>query len=241
MAGWGVKVEGLAGVQSALRQIGHNHVPAATVMALNNTAYDALGAVKDGMKLAFDRPTPFALNAFMVWRATPQRMVAEVKERPSVGPRHFLKVQQSGGVRPNTALEKLMQARVPSASYIAAITPAVGARRDGFGNWSSGERNQVLSALGAQRDRLANATPVSKARGRRTGRADYFVPKEGSSLSPGVYRREGRNPVKVINFTSTMPAYEKRIDFTEIVRDTAARVYETHFATRLGALINPYH
>lgn len=240
MAGWGVKVEGLAGVQSALRQIGHNHVPAATAMALNYTAYDAHDAIKDAMRFTFDRPTPFALNAFVVMRATPQRLVAEVKEKPSAGRRHFLKVQESGGVRPNTALEKLMQSRVATASYIAAVTPAAGARLDAYGNWSPGERNQVLSAIGAQRDRLANATPVSKARGRRRGRADYFVPKEGSKLSPGVYRREGRDPVMVLNFTKSMPTYEKRIDYTAIVKGMFEAVYEAHFAYRLDTLINPY-
>ncbi len=226
-------------VKQALNDLAKNHVPEASFRALNDTAYDALDGVKAEMRSVFDRPTPFALNAFMVWRANMQTQRAEVKERPSVGPRHFLKVQQSGGVRPNTALEKLIRSKVGNTSHIAAITPGPAAKLDAFGNWASGERNQALSGIKAQRDATSNTTKASRALSKNKGRASYFVPGPEAKLSPGIYRRQGSRgtPEKVANFTSNMPSYSKRIDYRDVVAKVAEDIYERHFAHRLKLLL----
>ena len=214
------------------------HLPAATYRAINDTAYDAIDAVKDHMKMVFDRPTPFALRFLNVKRATLSNPEAIIHERPDVGPRHFLKVQGAGGVRPNSALEKLLQVKVATASYIAAIAPGGSARLDQYGNWSAGERTQALSAIKAQRDVTRNTTERSKKLARNKGRAAYFVPQDGSKLGSGIYRRNGSRgkPEPVLNFLSARPTYQKRIDYREIVEGTVAAVYEEHFAFRLSLL-----
>ncbi|SDX92106.1 hypothetical protein SAMN04488238_14316, partial [Roseicitreum antarcticum] len=51
-------------------------LPQIEVWALNWTADDALAAVQDKMKVEFDRPTRWTLNAFQVWRATKSKRVA---------------------------------------------------------------------------------------------------------------------------------------------------------------------
>jgi len=187
-------------------------LPFAAANALNDTAADVLAHMQDRMKVVFDRPTRFTLNAFMVWRATKSRLEAQVKERPSMGRRHYLKVQESGGPRPATGLEGLLTTRLAYQGFIAAVTPAGGARLDAFGNWSVGERNQALSALGAQRDARSNTTEASRKR--KPGRATYFVPRNGG-LSPGVYKRSGpkAEPVKVLNFVERVPVYSERLGF----------------------------
>lgn len=219
-------------VTLALRRLSNEQLPAVTVSALNNTAFDALDAAKQEMERVFDRPTRWTLNALMVWRATVDKPQAEVRERPSVSKRHYLKVQAAGGERPQTGVERLLKATVSEAAFHAAVTPARGARLDGHGNWSPGQRNQLLSALGAQRDRAANTTAVSKRRNKGK-RATFFVPDAKSRLSPGVYARVGKNVDKVVNFTRTAPVYDQRIDYHAVIERKAEEVFEDHFARRL--------
>lgn len=215
-------------------QFMQRQLPQIEVWALNWTADDALKAVQDRMQVVFDRPTRWTLNAFQVWRATKADRVAMVQERPSVGRRHYLKVQNQGGGRPQTALERLMEARVVSAGILQAVIPTDGARLNAFGNWSQGERNQILSEIGAQRQDMrrgasANATEASTARARRRGRAKYFTPANGG-LSPGVWKRTAdKNLTKVATFTAKVPMYRPRLDF----EDTVAKAYRDRLEPNL--------
>lgn len=222
-------------VSKALSEFARSQVPYATMLALNETANDGLVALQEEMQQSFDRPTRWTLNAFMVWRADKTSLRAEVRERPSVGRRHYLKVQGQGGTRPSTGLERLLQAKVATEANIVSATPARAAQLDAHGNWSSGERNRALSAIKAQRDAAANTTASSKTRSRAKGRAAYFVPKPGSKLSPGIYRREqgSRSMVKVLHFNNSAANYRKRIDWRDVVDAKAVEVYEGHFARAL--------
>jgi hypothetical protein len=207
-----------------LNDVQRRQVPQATVWALNDAATDVLDHMQTRMDSVFDRPTRFARNAFMVWRANKSTLTAEVKERPSVGARHFLKVQEQGGARSNTGLEKLMQSRVSFGGDIQAVVPASGAKLNAFGNWSPGERNRVLSAIQSQRETSTNTTKDSGKR--HSKRAGYFVPRAGSKLSPGVWKRQGKKSLtKVLHFTTAMPTYRKRLGFY----DGAEEVFETKF------------
>ena len=192
----------------AFAKFTHSVVPEVTAMALNDTAYDGLDAVKKEMTDKFDSPTRWTLNAWMVWRADAKTLRAEVKPRPSMGRRHYLKVQVAGGVRPHTGVEGALRGRLKYAGNIASVTPAKGARLDASGNWSSGQRNQVLSGVQAQRDATSNTTKGSRTRAKK--RAQYFVPKPGSGLSPGVWQRDGDTLSKVLHFTQSASSYGDR-------------------------------
>jgi hypothetical protein len=218
-----------ASLLRGLNDLDNRHLPQIKVWALNWTADDALKAVQDRMKVVFDRPTRFTLNAFQVWRATKATMEAAVQERPSVGARHYLKIQERGGPRPQTALERLRSEKVATARIIQAVIPVQGrfggAKLDAHGNWSVGERNRVLSQLGAQRDSAANETARSRAR--NPGRARYFVPRQG--LPHGVWRRDkpGDAPVMVASFTKAVPKYEGQLGFEgEVTRVYHERIGE---------------
>lgn len=220
-------------VTLALKRISNEKMPKVAVRSLNATAYDAFGEVQDEMLRVFDRPTRWTLNALMVWRATLDKPQAEVRERPSVSDRHYLKVQGTGGERPQTGVEGLLKARIPDAAFHAAVTPAQGAKRDSHGNWSPGQRNQMLSGLGAQRDKLSNTTERSRRRNKK--RATFFATDGKSTLSPGVYARTGDKIEKIVHFTKTQPKYKKRIDYREVVERKAAEVFPGHFARELRA------
>lgn len=224
----------IAAVSKALREVTSSQLPFAMSRAMNDTAYDGLAAMQDEERAVFDRPTPWALNAFMVWRADKRTLQASIRERPSVGRRHFLKVQNTGGARPQTGLEGLLSAKVAITGPFAAAVPTGAARRDAYGNWSAGERNQVLSGIKAQRDVRSNSTAASSKRSRAKGRAQYFVPRPGAGLSPGIYRREGRKAVKIVNFTASMPSYSRRINFEMTALDRAGQVFANHFRRRMA-------
>jgi hypothetical protein len=212
-----------------LNDVARRQLAQATVWALNDTAGDVLDHMQTRMGAVFDRPTRFALNAFMVWRATKSTLTAEVRERPSVGARHFLKVQEAGGARPQTGLERLMTSRLAYGGQINGVVPAAGAKLNAFGNWSPGQRNQVLSAVQAQGDSRSNTTAASRKRAK--GRASYFVPREGSRLSPGVWKRDGRKRLtKVLHFTTAMPVYRERLGFYDGAQD----VFDTRFPDHLA-------
>lgn len=221
--------------RTAFQALVNSEIPAITAMALNDSAYDGLDAVRDEMTQNFNSPTRWTLNAFMVWRADARTLRAEVKERPSVGSRHYLKVQMAGGARPRTGVEGALISRLRYGGHITAVTPASGAKLDASGNWSSGQRNQLMSGIKAQRDTLTNTT--ARSRKRNPKRAQYFVPKPGSKLSPGVWQRDGDKVTKILHFTQSRPNYAKRVDFYKAVEVKAGLVYERHFARRLAAAV----
>lgn len=190
--------------------------------AINDTATEVLEHLQDRMDLIFDRPTRYTKNALTVRGSSPRTLEAIVQERPSVGAKHFLKVQQTGGERPKTGIEKLLKATVDYAGDLAAVIPAGGAKLDAFGNWSRGERNQVMSQLKAGREVgfNSNETDASKKRSRARKRARYFVPKRSSGLTPGVYKRTATGDLsKILHFTTAMPTYEPRLNFFVAAED----------------------
>ncbi|WP_406870461.1 hypothetical protein ABEB22_12615 [Thioclava sp. 'Guangxiensis'] len=212
-------------LERGLLSVEKEQVPYATMLALNETASDVLKHVQDRMDVVFDRPTKFTKNAFQVWRATKSNLSAAVQERPSVGSRHYLKRQETGGARGQTGVEKLLAGRLAYDGLIAAVLPASGAKLDSYGNWSRGERNQVLSQLMAQRDSRSNQTDRSRKR-KGSKRASYFVPKNGG-LSPGVWRRDRSGEIApVLTFVDAMPHYDKRLGFY----DGAQEVFDARFA-----------
>lgn len=216
-------------VQKALGRLVTDQVPQATAWALNATAYDGFDHLQKTMGEVFDRPTRWTLNAFHVWRADKRTLRAMVTERPSVGKRHYLKVLGTGGPRPQKGFEKLIAAR--TGMNVGAAIPAKAARLDEHGNWSSGQRNQVMSALGAGRDVGFTSNQTARSRARNKKRAQYFVPRAGSNLTPGVYKREpGSDEMEmVLLFTSGAANYSKMIDYHDVIMTKAAQVYQDHF------------
>ncbi|WP_127109913.1 hypothetical protein [Pararhodobacter zhoushanensis] len=202
--------------------------------ALNWTADEAVDALKHRMSVVFDRPTKAIAGvagnpktgAFYVWRARKSTREAVIEERGALKKKHFLKVQNQGGPRPQTALEKLVEARVVSAQILRAVVPASGAKLNSYGNWSPGERNQALSEIGAQRQDMrrgatANATAQSIARARKRGRASYFVPTNGG-LSPGIWKRTRKGDLsKVAHFVDHAPRYTPLLNFEGVI----SRIY----------------
>lgn len=227
-----------AALHADLDRLAKRQIPQAVVWALNDTAKDVLAHVQKQMEVVFDRPTRFTKNAFQVGPyANKSKPEAIVQERPSVGARHYLKVQEAGGHRPQTGFEARLAEQLAYRGVIRSILPATGdsfnaAKLDGFGNWSKGERNRLLSGLGAQSDAKANETETSRKRAKRT--AKYFVPQQG--LAPGVYRRDqpGGIPVRILKFSPDPARYGPKLNFM----DGATDVYTKRIAPNLSRAID---
>ncbi|WP_339113272.1 hypothetical protein [Thioclava sp. GXIMD2076] len=216
-----------SGFTTALDTLAKRDVVIASTWALNDTAEEARAHVAERMTVVFDRPTRFTQNAFRVRKARSSDLEAAVEERATIGRRHYLKVQEEGGPRGQTGFEKLLSQNLAFEGIIQSVIPAEGARLDAYGNWSTGERNQVLSALNAQRDRAANATKASRKR--KPKRARYFVPKAG--LTQDIYKR-GPSGIaeRVAILSDKVPVYQKRLGFFA----EAERIYETRLPAHLG-------
>lgn len=208
-------------------------LPSATRNALNDTIRVAKQGVVEEMKRVFDRPTPYTLNAFKFVEATKDNLVATVLRKDQVVGKHYLEVQEAGGVRPATALEKLLRSRLPIA--FAGIVPADSARLDRYGNWSSGQRNEVLSGLGAQRDPTANRSAASLKRKKNPSK--YFVPIKGLK-TPGVYERKANGQLHILLLlTTAMPTYTARFDFQPAAEAAAKGAFPQFFAQRMAEAI----
>lgn len=224
------------GLMRNLHQLADKDIRRAASWALNDAADDVLKDVQSRMDQVFDRPTRFTKNAFMVRKAGPNRLEAVVTERPSVGRRHYLKTQELGGQRGQTGLEALLSSRLSYAGIIQSVMPAGGARLDAHGNWSNAERNQALSAVQSQRDATTNTT--ADARKRKRKRAGFFVPREGSALSPGIWKRSADGTIsKVLHFSAVAPAYTKRLGFFDGAQEVWERNFPHHLRRTIGRMV----
>lgn len=224
-----------ATLRANMRQLRDRDMRTASSWALNDTASDVLAHVQARMGEVFDRPTRFTKNAFMVRFARPGNLEAQVTERPSVGSRHYLKVQEFGGSRGRTGLEGLLGSRLSATGGITAAAPAEGARLDAHGNWSTAERNQALAAVKSPGGSRASASGSGKRRRRRAG---FFVPKAGSRLSPGIWKRSADGSIqKVLHFTSVAPVYQKRLGFFDGAEDVWQRNLPLHLRRTIGRMV----
>lgn len=202
-------------------------IPYALSRALNDTAKDVVEAEKLHMASVFDRPTRWTLNAFRVERSSKSNLVATVERKTAVGRRFYLEVQAEGGARPQTGLERAMGYRLKYAGQIVAVTPAAGMRLTAAGNMSPAMVSRVMSAVQVQLDRHQNTT--ARSRKRAPSRAQYFVPRPGSKLSPGIWERRGKRTLrKVMHFTTAVPTYTPRFKFEEIAARKSRETFETN-------------
>lgn len=201
-------------------------VPFATANALNAVAWRIRDNERGEMARAFDRPTPFTMNAFEIVPARKDKQIAEVRTKAVLSGKHYLHTQVTGGPRPQTTLEKRFMFGLATDFPIWGIIPATGggfngAILDQYGNWSPGQRQRVLSALRIQGDPTNNARP-----GKRSG---YFVATKG--LAPGVYYRRtpGGIPIRILKFLAWAPVYTPRFDFEGVAQRTFAQAWRPAF------------
>jgi hypothetical protein len=219
----------------------------AMAVALTRTAYDIRAAERKEMAAAFDRPTPFTLNAVTVQPATVQRLVAEIAIRTEDNdPRaRYLSPEIYGGRRLHKRFEGLLiSAGIMNRGEYAVPSAAV--QLNSYGNIPLGKIMKVISQLKAWTlaGFDANATNSKRSRARRQ-KERYFVARQGyyqqgrrswkngekrQHLPDGIYvdmadgKGEGRNMRPFILFVKR-PQYRPRLRWEEV----AAQVYRQNF------------
>lgn len=204
----------------------------ATVYALTDTAKDVHAASKARIAEAFDRPVPFTKNALMTRfaRLADDMPFAEVRQKPTSAGRHYLAVEEDGGQRPQTGVERLLSRLLRGSGRIEALTPARGARLDKAGSWARGERSAALEALKRHRGAAAGQ-PASSSR------LAFFIARPGGQLSPGIYaRRKDRTVKKVAHIADRAPRYKPLLQLHDRAAQVFAARYPVHFARILDRL-----
>lgn len=221
------------GVKDNLRAEFKEKLPFAAIVAMSRTAVKCRDLMKGHMREAFDRPTPYALNAARAVPATKQTMSAAVLLREFGGKgtpaEYFLGPEVDGGAR----RQKRMERAFAAAGFInpgAYIMPGSAAKKDQYGNEARSEIVQITSVLRAfgEQGYRANRTK-GWAKKNRVGQ--IFVVRQGNAgyragLKPGVYRRKAGGAVECLMlFTSKAPRYRVRLPFDDLVQQDAARVF----------------
>jgi hypothetical protein len=200
-------------VVQVLEDMTRSAIPAASAEAINWLAFDVRTALKEEMGQVFDRPTPTTLNAMLVDRATPQRLLARVwlkdvfpKGTPPV---NYLGPQIVGGVRRLKRHERALQAIGAMPQGMWAV-PTKAAPLNAHGNLTGAWTTSMLSALGANPDAYSNRTKRSAKR--RKGRSSFFVMRDRDGRAVGIAQRKGSEARLVIAYVR-QPKYTPRLDF----------------------------
>ena len=222
-------------VMARFQAVATRQLPFALSQALNDTASDIRKAEVEKMKAVFDRPTPYTLNAFQIKPSTKANLSAVVEQKAQSANRNYLKRQAEGGPRKRTALESLLASRLAITGVLSAMLPADNARLNQYGNWSTGQRNEVLAAIGSMRDSTSNRS--SRSLKRKKNPSKFFVPTSG--LPEAIYERTASGQLRIIlAFTASAPTYTARFPFEETARQEAERTFPINFAKRFASAAN---
>lgn len=188
-------------------------MPFAISLALNNTAKTMIAKNKQDMNKIFSRPVAFTRNAFFYKPARKGDTSVMLRRKDMQRGKHYLEVQQDGGARPQTGIEKAFQYRLPYAGVFKHMTPTSNFPRIKSGVISPGERNKIMAAMQVQQDPAAN----SPKRGRpKRGKDVYFAPKSFGRKA-GIYKRKegSRSIQKMFNFIDRNITYRPRLRFDD--------------------------
>jgi hypothetical protein len=237
-------------MQAAPSQIGF-----ALKQAVNNSATRARDAVREQMRMKFDRPTNYFLNSLRVKYATSKDApIAEVwfKDKNSVESADSMVAPHIfGGARRFKAMEtRLQRAGLLPTGW--QVVPGEGASLDAYGNMSKGQISLILNVLGTYKEAGYNkANDKTKARLAKGnikknvyGFELWVNPvggTKGKHLSPGVYKRVttgfGTSLKPMLIFVKSTN-YRKRLDFYAIVNQSVNQNLQPEFDAAFIKAVN---
>jgi hypothetical protein len=195
-------------------------LPYALSRALNDTAKDVQEAERKEMAQAFDRPTPFTLNAFFIKRASKTDLVAEVtsKDRQSA----YLPMQAEGGVE-----QPLNQ----------ALLMPVHAGLNQYGNLPRGSVKRLLGKPGVfvarqRSSKTRHLTPGIYQRSELRGKAGKRIGASAGAVKTAGGARTDRLQllIKFKPSAEVQPIFR----FLPVAQEAAAKAMATHFAARVA-------
>lgn len=246
-----VSAGGLQDQLNALTELERDLIPYAVSTALTKTAQGLIGRLQDEMRVVFDKPTPYTLNALRLMPATKDKLSARVwfkNEADGAQPASvWLSPEVYGGDRRNKPAELQLRAMgiLPAGMY---VVPGDGAELDAYGNMKRGQITKAMSGVRGftQSGYKANATD-SKRSVRKGNAKSYFV-MQRAGQPIGIAQRTGwgkgsRASVKMILAFVAKPRYGERLSFFQIAEqytrehlprefDSAMETVRRRFAAR---------
>jgi len=228
-----------------LRDIERNRMPSVIRNTLNDTVKSGRLEVQKEMDRVFDRPTPYAKRGVIYDAATKESLRAAVvvtgdRTKGALPATAFLGPQIQGGYRTHKAFERqLIQRGMMQRGEVAV--PAKETPRDRFGNMTQGFINRFMADLqidyrGAGATRVRSDASLKRNKNYRAAR--YFVPKRGSSLSPGVWERDPASKgIKPVVLFLRAESYRIRLRLREVVERHADAVLVENFERHFDRLI----
>lgn len=207
-------------IQRAIAKIGEmgNQSRFVTALALTKVGQAVKAEIKTEMPKAFDRPTPYTLNAVQLIPAKKDNLSAVVwlKDAPRYGETHYLFPQVEGGQR----------GRKRSETWIGSMwAPGRGARKDQYGNMSRGQIVEIMSYLQAHPDLHANVSAASQARNKKwqgPRAVSYFIAmRNGQPV--GMMQRIGKNRTLPVMSFIKAASYRPRLPMLAIGDIVVAR------------------
>lgn len=223
--------------ERGLNRTAREQLPFAVFLAVNDVATGGVRHNQRAMRRQLDRPKPFTIRgiyprkaryrrgqrqaglaaavttASLMWRefaakGTPagKYLRPVVFGTPRLAKRHEVALRRRGLIKNN-----------------AYLVPAPGQRLNQYGNLTRANYVKILSALGASSDGSQNRT--ARSRGRNARLKNYFVPKRGGQLTPGVYERKNSGAIKPVLIEVRQPQYRQRYDFFTTSANFARRQF----------------
>lgn len=220
-----------SGLDEKLTRLEREQLPFARSLAANQAAFETMGTLRKTAQLTLDRPTRFTISGIRYERGTKRHPVSSVYLSGDAGkgtaPAKYLTVAY-GGVRGQRPSERVLE-RAGLISPGEGWVPAA-VRLNRYGNVAASRIVHILSSIRAfgEQGFQANVTGRSRARGKKRGRAQYFVSRGTNRRLPrGVYERYGRKKSKVrpVLLFVDLPSYSVQFDFRAIAQREARRRY----------------
>lgn len=204
-----------------LNNFAQSQVKWATVLTLNETGSFLLSQNKKHMKRTFTKANQYTLNAFYLQRANKKTLTATIRRKNKQTGKHYLEVQQKGGLRPRKAVETKMEYNLPYSGIIRSVTPTSRTGGRSGGNISMAWVNKVLDGKNKKGSvRYFTAGPHS------------LTKFGGGNKTGGVYRVMGKNnPEKLFHFHDHAMKYRPKFDFYGNMNRNA----KVHFRMRFNA------
>ena len=199
-------------------------LPFATSVAINNTAFDIKDTLKKSTKGAFNKPTSFTQNAFLVKRSKKNNLVAHTFAQDEAGKdrARYLRFGVKGGARPIKGFERFFaglpnDGTIPSNSF---FMPTSLVKTDASGNITRATLKRITSGI--------NSSP----------RGGFFIgTPANSNKPPGVYRRSREQLQTYFVATTNKPNYTGRFKIDAIAGKVVQRRFDQHFNKAMSKAI----
>jgi hypothetical protein len=218
-------------------------IPYAVALTFAKIAWKSKDAIKNEMKMVFDRPVPYTLNAiYSINNLKEGRFKisgpkAEVGIKDDIFGKSYLKAQVYGGHRFAKKSEGSLfyAGRLRKSEYIA---PSRVMAKDSYGNIPKGKMNKILSGLKAFSEMGFNANASISRRSRAKGNAKRFafIKPRGKNRVRAIYERNNKN-LKPLFFVIRNPRYKKRLKFYDIVERVRIQNMQREFEMALDKAI----